>query len=159
MRLGLSALFLLACFSTLFAQLSPAPDVQTDFLLLSGKKKKEKEEPAPLALALNLAFGATIWAEVKISTNGPIVDMTKLVKEGYYKLELIQLILMSAEGRHPLKDTLKKRKKGEKLSRIAADYHLDYDKLYESALAVEELVDRDYLPRFPEKRPRKEEEP
>ena len=32
---------------------------------------------------------------------------------------------------------------------------LDYDRVHEAALAVEETVDREYLPRFPEKIPRR----
>lgn len=122
-------------------------------------KEKEEErlrrEPAPLALALDLAFGPTVWAEVKLSTSStPKIELTRLVRQGYYKLELIQLIMLSAEGRKTLKETLERRKKGAKLVEIALAYRLDYDRLYESALAVEEIVDKQYLPRFPQRRPR-----
>lgn len=156
MRLALAVLAL-ALGGPLAAQPPQAPP-GAEILEAGGRKKKAKEEPAPLALALDLAFGATLWAQVRISTAGPVSDLTKLVGSGHYKLELIELVLMSAEGRRALKDTVKKRKEGAKLSEIAKDYRLDYEKIYEAALAVEELVDRDYLPRFPEKRPRKESE-
>lgn len=115
-------------------------------------EKRKKQDAPPLALALDLAFGTTIWTQVKISSAGPVVELTQLVKEGYYKLEIIQLVLISSRADSPLKDVLEKRKKGAKLARIAADYKLDYDKVYESALAIEEIVDREYLPRFPERR-------
>lgn len=129
--------------------------IEAELPTISAKKKKPKEEAPPLALALNLAFGATVWAEVRISTDGPLVEMSRLVRQGYYKLELIELILMASQGRTTLKKTLEKRKKGASLAAIAADYHLDYDRIYESSLAVQEVVDQEYLPRFPEKRRRK----
>jgi hypothetical protein len=117
-----------------------------------------KEEPAPVALALNLTFSTTFWQEVQISTMGPVSDLSRLSKQGFYKLEIIQLLLMSHEGHQALGKTVAKRKKGAALADIAADYHLEYDKLYESALAVQEIVDKQYLPLFPEKRPKKEKE-
>ena len=123
----------------------PAPDPPKP-------KTKLRQEAPPVALALDLAFGATIWAQVAVSTAGPIIDLSRMVREGYYKLEIIQLVLISAQAGRPLKEVLEKRKKGAKLARLAADYKLDYDKLYESALAIEELVDKEYLPRFPERK-------
>ena len=131
---------------------SPATPPGGEAEAAAPKPRKPKEAPPPLALALDLAFGATLWTEVKVSTHGPVADMTKLIKEGYYKLEIIELVLMSSQGRRPLKETLKKRKEGARLSEIAVQYRLDYDKVYESALAVQEIVDREYLPRFPERR-------
>lgn len=117
---------------------------------------KPKEDPPPIALALDLTFSATFWNEVQVSTMGAVADLTELSRAGCYKLEIIQLVLMSRQGHQPLAKTFEKRRKGAALESIAAGYGLDYDKLYESALAVQEIVDRDYLPRFPEKRPRKE---
>lgn len=111
-------------------------------------RKREKRAAPPIALALDMAFGPTVWTQVQLSTAGPVVEMSKLVREGYYKLELIELILMSAQAGQPLKKTLEKRKKGEKLSQIALDYRLDYDKVYESALIVQGLIDKEYLPRI-----------
>lgn len=122
-------------------------------------EKKPKEDPAPLALALDLAFGATVWAQVRLSTAGPVIELSRLVRQGYYKLEIIQLVLLSAEANKTLKQTLEKRKKGAKLAEITKDYRLDYDRIYEAALAIQELVDREYLPRFKEKpmrRPRED---
>ena len=40
-----------------------------------------------------------------------------------------------------------------KLAEISKEYKLDYDALYEEALALEELVDKEYLPRFLERKP------
>lgn len=136
---------------------APASSAQTpekpaaELVETKARDEKPKPEPAPLALALDLAFGATVWQEVRISTHGPVGDLTKLVRDGHYKLELIELILMSARGHRALRDTVKKRGEGARLSRIAADYGLDYDEVHESALAIEELVDREYLPRFRER--------
>lgn len=111
--------------------------------------------PAPVALALDLALGATIWQRVEVSTSGPIVDITRLVRQGFYKLEIIQLILMSAEAGKPLKKAVERRREGAKLSEIAAEYKIEYEPLYERALAVQEIIDKEYLPRLYRKRARK----
>lgn len=121
--------------------------------------RKIKDKAPPVALALDLAFGPAVWAEIKISTMGPVHELTRLVRQGHYKLEIIQLVLLSAKGKKTLKQTLEKRgKKKMALAAIAKDYKLDYDELYEAALAVQDIVDRQYLPRFPEKRLRRDEE-
>ena len=130
--------------------LGPSPDLWS-----SSRDKKESLEPEPVAQALDLAFGATVWAQVRISTMGPVVDLTRLVRSGLYKLELIDLVLICAESGRPLQKAVEKRRKGAALAAIAKDYGLDYDRVHEAALAVEETVDREYLPRFPEKIPRR----
>ncbi len=124
----------------------------------ASKKPQAPASPAPLAQALGLVFGPRVWLEVGLSS-APVAELSRLVEEGYYKLEMLQLLLMSARGRRPLREALERRKKGSRLSEIAALYRLDYDRLYESALAVEELLDREYLPRFRERplRPKREE--
>jgi len=132
----------------------PSPD-----WLAGAQKDQERPEPEPLAQALDLAFGATVWARVKISTAGPVSDLTKLVAGGFYKLELIELVLICAETGRPLQKAVAKRRKGAKLAAIARDYGLDYDRIYESALAVQEVVDREYLPRFPERQRRRGRRP
>ncbi|MBI3551353.1 MAG: hypothetical protein HY077_02440 [Elusimicrobia bacterium] len=121
-----------------------------------SKHKKPKEDSAPVALALNLVFSTTYWQQVEVSTSGPVGDVSALVRQGYYKLEIIELVMMSHDGRQPLAKTVEKRKKGADLADIAADYHLAWVPLEQSALAVEDIVDKQYLPLFPEKRRRKE---
>ena len=145
MRAFLAGLLVCVCVSSASAQ-----------TLEKRRRRKGGDEPPPLALALNLAFSATFWNEVQVSTMGAVSDLGDLIGAGYYKLEIIQLVLMSREGRRPLKETVEKRRKGARLEALAAEYRLEYDKLYESALAVEEIVDRQYLPRLPEKRRRRE---
>lgn len=134
---------------------SPAEPLQPENFEQTGKQTINKDEPAAVAQAVELAFGTTVWADVKISTMGPVVDLSRLYHDGFYKLELIQLVLMSAQANQTLAQTVAKRRKGERLSNIAFDYDLDYDALYEQALAVQDFVDELYLPRFPEKRLRK----
>jgi hypothetical protein len=110
---------------------------------------------APLGLALELALGTSVWAQVQVSTEGPAGDVTKLVREGFYKLEVIELVLMSAKSRQPLKVLAEKRRKGARLADIATGLRIDYDELYEEALAVEEVCDREYLPRLYRRKNRK----
>lgn len=119
-------------------------------------EKPEAPGPAPIAEAIALAVGATTWAEVKISTEGPVMELTRLNLAGYYKLELIQLVLLSARGKKTFKEAVEKRGKGASLRAMSEEWGVDYDKLYESSLAVEEIVDSQYLPRFPERSLRRE---
>lgn len=119
---------------------------------------KERDEPTPIGQALTLTFGATFFAQVNISTNGPVIDLSRLNREGFYKLELIELLLTSARSRKPLQELAARRRKGEALRSLAVSSGVDYDALYESALAIQEIVDRDYLPRFPERLARKEKD-
>lgn len=122
-----------------------------DLFAYNAKKRQERRRAPPLALALDLALGTSVWAEVQLSSAGPVLEVTGLVREGFYKREIIELILLSAKARRPLKQTVEKRRKGDKLSKIALDYGEDFDQLEGAALAVEELVDREYLPRLRER--------
>lgn len=113
---------------------------------------------APVARAVELAFGATTWAVVRVSTAGAAADLSRYSSQGFYKRELIELVLMSAEARRQLSVAVEKRKQGARLADIALEYNVDYGRIVERALAIEDVVDRVYLPMFPERRPRKERE-
>ncbi len=118
---------------------------------------KLKDEPVAYAQAISLAFGATFFTEVQVSTNGAVTDLSRLAHDGFYKRELIELLLMSAKSRKPLRELAELRAKKKKaLREIAQTCKLDYDAIYEAALSIERVVDRDYLPHFPERRPRPE---
>src|SRR5947208_3436192 len=114
MRFAIAFLYLVSAVPS-FAQMN-SKSAQSPLVDPPAKesKPKQKGEAAPLAQALDLAFGATTWGQIKISTAGPAVEVTRLVREGYYKLEIIQLVLMSAQGRKTFAETVEKRKKGEK---------------------------------------------
>jgi len=138
-------------------QACPATAAPPEPAAVFTPERKAKDEPAPAAQAIALAFGATFFVEVKISTEGAVTDLSRLAHEGFYKRELITLLLISAKAKKSLRDVVALRKKKDQTLRvIATSYGLDYDKIYDAALAVEEVVDRDYLPRFPQRRPRKE---
>jgi hypothetical protein len=139
-----------------FAQLAGEPLPSSPPLLRVEKEKPEVPKPTAAARAIALAIGATTWAEVKISTDGPVTELTRLNLAGYYKLELIQLVLLSAQGKKTFKEAVEKRGKGASLRSLSQEWGVDYDKLYESSLAVEEIVDAQYLPRFPERSLRRE---
>jgi hypothetical protein len=111
-----------------------------------------------VAAAVENAFGPEFWTKVSVSSAGPAADLGRMAREGCYKLEIIQLLLLAVESGKGLKDVLAKRKEGGKLPALAKGYGLDYDRLYEEALAVEEIVDRDYLPRYPERRARRKDD-
>lgn len=116
-----------------------------------------RDEPVDYAQAISLAFGATFFTQVQVSTSGAVVDLSRLARQGFYKRELIELLLMSAKSRKPLRELAELRaKKKKSLRDIASSSGVDYDAVYEAALRIETTVDQDYLPRFPERRPRPE---
>jgi hypothetical protein len=131
----------------------PAPDEPP---AVFSPAVKLKDEPVDYAQAISLTFGATFFAEVHVSTAGAVMDLSRLAHDGFYKRELVELLLMSAKSGKPLAELAARRKKGEALRAMAASLKLDYDALYGAALAIEKTVDEDYLPRFPERRSRPE---
>lgn len=125
---------------------------------LGPKSKAHLGRQPPVALAVESVFGPEFWAKVRVSSAGAVIDLSRMAREGCYKLEIIQLALISAESGRGLKAVLEDRKDGAKLSEIAKKSKLDYDRIYERALAVEAIVDREYLPRFPERRARRKDD-
>lgn len=118
-----------------------------------GRPQRRAARIPPVAAALDRVFGPEAWTAVQISTAGPAAEMAQLSRDGYYKRELIELVLIAAAARRPLSSVLEKRRKEEPLSLIAGGFGLDYESLHEEALAVEEIMDREYLPRYENQRP------
>ncbi|MBI5208952.1 MAG: hypothetical protein HY927_03160 [Elusimicrobia bacterium] len=138
-----------------FAQEGVGLGLDLEHLGLVRKAKKDARRSPPMALAVESVFGPEFWTKVGVSSAGPTADLSRMVREGCYKLEILQLLMMSAESGRGLDAVLERRKKRAKLPAMAADLGLDYARLYEGALAVSEIVDREYLPRHPERRARK----
>jgi hypothetical protein len=131
---------------------SPGEPISQESFEDAGRKRSPDEGPAPVAQALDLAFGATVWASVHISTMGAVYDLSELSAQGFYERELIELVLIAAKSGQTLKTVCLKRLKGTHLSKIADDAHLSYAKIYDAAEAIQKAVDRDYRPRFPERK-------
>lgn len=121
-----------------------------------GQGPAPADIPAPNAQAIALAFSSTFFHEVQVSTMGAVVDLSRLSYRGFYKLELIELLLLSSRAKKPFPALAERRAKGEALRALAVSHGVDYDRLYDAAVAVEEIVDRDYLPRFKRRQLRKE---
>lgn len=113
-----------------------------------GSGEAKKEGPAsllPLAMATSLAFDATTWAQIKLSS-APAQALTAMFYKGYYKLELIQLILLAKRSGGTLSDLVLEREKGAKLRDMAKRLGLDYDGLYDRALNLDREVEERLLP-------------
>lgn len=110
---------------------------------LIGREGTETER-APvteMGLAVSLAFDATTWAAVGVSSP-PARAASQLVRRGHYRLELLQLVLIAKDSGGRLLDLTAKRAKGASLRSLAEAGGLEYDAVYAGAerLAVE--VDR-----------------
>ncbi|MBI3550510.1 MAG: hypothetical protein HY078_15845 [Elusimicrobia bacterium] len=110
------------------------------------ERKKEALPPVdPVALAASLAFDATTWTQLQVSTTAP-QEMTRLLRKGYYRLELVQMTMLAKESSATFKAIEADREKGVKFRDIAAKRGVDYEALYERALAEDRRVEERYLP-------------
>ena len=97
----------------------------------------------PLALALSLAFDATTWAAVGVSTSAPAVDMSELLARGYYRLEIIQLTLLAqASGRRLLDLRTRRTKDGRSLRELAEEAKTPFEETLDRAEAMALLVEQ-----------------
>lgn len=97
---------------------------------MTSAKKSRRVRRTPLALAVSLAFDTTTWARVGVSTSAPSVEMSRMLRGGYYRLEIVQLVLMASESGKRLELLTARRDKGESLREIAKGLSIDYDRLY-----------------------------
>lgn len=107
-----------------------------DSPLFSAVDRSSAPSPAvtPLALALSLAFDATTWAAVGVSTSAPAAEMAELMARGYYRLELLQLALLAqASGKRLLDLRTARTKDGKTLRRLAEDARTPYDDVLDRA--------------------------
>lgn len=100
-------------------------------------------EVTPLTLALALAFDATTWAAVGVSTASPAGDVADLMARGYYRLEILQLTLLAeASGKRLLDLRTRRTKDGLTLRQLAAEVRVPYDALLDRAEALAAAVER-----------------
>lgn len=96
----------------------------------------------PLTLALSLAFDATTWAAVGVSTSAPSADIAELLAKGYYRLELLQLTLLAkASGKRLLDMRTRRTKDGRTLRQLAAEAQVPYDGILDEANRLAEGVE------------------
>ena len=114
-------------------------------ILLSNEKKKTEPTLVPLGLATSLVFDTTTWVAVGAST-APVQELSDLLRRGYYKFELIELVLVAQRGSTPLKELVKARDKGKALRELAVERSVDFDAVYEDALALDARLTGRILP-------------
>ena len=96
----------------------------------------------PLALALSLAFDATTWLQVGVSTASPAGDMAELLAKGYYKLELLEMTLLAqTSGKRLLDLRTRRTKDGLTLRALAEEAKAPFDDIADRAAVLEEGVE------------------
>ncbi|MEK7746596.1 MAG: hypothetical protein AAB576_08020, partial [Elusimicrobiota bacterium] len=68
-------------------------------------------------------------------------EIDRFVGRGYYRLEMIQTVLLAERSRTTLGLLDERREKGESLRDIAQSLSVDFDALYEEALRLEREVE------------------
>lgn len=113
---------------------------------LHGERSQRDSMPIlPLALATSLAFDATTWAKVEVSTS-PAAELSSMLRRGYYKLELIQAVLLASRAKASLKDIAAAHDKGKSMRDLAREKQVEFDPLYEEALKLDQDVVERHLP-------------
>jgi len=108
------------------------------------RKRELPSGPTPVGLAASLAFDATTWAAVEVSTTAA-KELSTLLRRGYYRLEVLQVVLMARKAGVSLRAVVAARDKGESLRQIAKGKDLDYDALYEESLVLDSKVGGELL--------------
>ena len=127
------------------AQVGVGTGIGPEAFVQGDRVLRENLPILPIALATSLAFDATTWAAVQVSTV-PAKDITGLYKRGYYKLELIQAVLVASRAKTSLKDITAAHDKGQSMRELAMSKGLDFDALYDEAIRVDQRVVDELLP-------------
>jgi hypothetical protein len=132
-----------------FAQFGLGPNMfdQTDRERRENEKKerenKEKRPTLlPFASVLADAFPPADWAALKVSTSTTKEDLSKLLRGGFYRLELVTLVLTAKRAGEPLSKLVQKRQDGDTLRSIAEGCKIGYDALFDDASSLKLLLDR-----------------
>lgn len=142
---ALSILLLSMSAAPAAAQVGIGTGLGPDAFVQGERVQRENVPILPIALAASLAFDATTWAAVQVSTV-PAKDITGLLKRGYYKLELLQAVLVASKAKVALKDITAAHDKGQSMREIASAKGLDFDAVYDEALTLDRRVVDELLP-------------
>lgn len=108
-----------------------------------AKSKKKRNKLTPMSLAITLVFDSNTWSKIGVSTSAPVGEIASLLGAGYYRLELLQLILMAdRSGKHISLLTADRAKEKKSLRQMAKEFGLEYDSLYDEAVSLSRKVDR-----------------
>lgn len=116
----------------------------------AGGPKEEKEtrpDIQPFARALTLYFNSLTWTQIGISTASPAKELTDFMYHGYYRQEIIQLILMSKESGKSFKEFARERKKEKRFEEIAGKAKIDFSDIVERSIEIRKIIDAKFLPR------------
>lgn len=119
-----------------------AAGLGADPSLLGHAAKEGTRNPVTrLGLAVSLAFDATTWTSIGVSSP-PARAATDFIRRGHYRLELLQLVLMARDSDGRLLDLTRKRSEGASLRSLAEAAKLSYDSVYTESERLAALVDR-----------------
>ncbi|MBI5595027.1 MAG: hypothetical protein HY928_02940 [Elusimicrobia bacterium] len=129
------------CALPVAAQVGAGASLAPDGGLFDASKGSTEAARTPLALALSLAFDATTWAAVGVSS--PSVEVPELLARGYYRLEVLELVLMAkASGKRLLDLRTRRTKDGRTLRQLAEESGVSYDEVSDQAHVLAGAVER-----------------
>lgn len=113
----------------------------------SRPKREPRATMTPLALAASLAFDATTWATINVSTSdSPAQGLFRMQQKGYYKLEIFQLLTIARRSGFAVQKLVDERDKGAPLRDIAKRHGVDFDVAYEESLELQLRVENQLMP-------------
>jgi hypothetical protein len=100
----------------------------------------EKPHIEPFALGLSNYFSSSTLCEVFESTE-PEKQVTGYMGQGFYKQEIIKLILISEKSKVPFKKLAKERDKGKTFEDFAKKHSIDLYELLEKSTSIKEKIE------------------
>jgi len=99
-------------------------------------------DPFAAALTEKLLAAKTsgYWSAVSISTGNPSKDLTRYMRHGLGRAEIITLLLIAERGKQKFKEIAKKRVKGARLRELASQYNIPYKEIRSEALRLKASV-------------------
>ncbi|MFC1521569.1 hypothetical protein ACFL6Y_04090 [Elusimicrobiota bacterium] len=77
---------------------------------------------------------------ISISSSNAAREFTRYLRRGFYKRELITLLIIAEEAKQKLEFLAKKRMEGKLLKDIAGEWHLPYDEIRKKAREIKAFL-------------------
>lgn len=122
------------------AQVYFGAELTPDVFSKTEEPRFEKPRIEPFAMALSQYFSSSTLYEVFESTE-PEKQVTGYMRHGFYKQEIIKLILISEKTKVSFKKLSKERDKGKTFEDFAKRYSIDLYELFEKSLNIKKDIE------------------
>lgn len=123
------------------AQVYFGAELTPDAFSKTEEPRFEKPQIDPFAAALSQYFSSSTLVEVFESTE-PEKQVTQYTGQGFYRQEIITLMLISEKTKEPFKKLAKERDKGKSFEDFAKKYSIDLYELFEKSVDIKKEIEK-----------------